>query len=98
MFDDGSPHNKSALCDTRTSNLGGWTKEDFVYTLSVHARAFGHRYTNDVLFRRFGVLDPTRTPTYAYGIIIAALAEEMAQGLAHKITRSPLYAKEARKP
>jgi hypothetical protein len=91
-FGDGSPHDKSAIYDTRTSNLGGWTKEDFVYAINVYQRAFGSRETNTALFKLFGVTDPARVPTYAYGQIIAALAESMSCGRKHNITRSPLYA------
>ena len=91
-FGDGSPHDRGARLDTRTGKLGGWTKEDFVYAINVHQRAFGSQYTSEIMFRMFGVSDPSRVPSYAYGTIIAALASEMASGLPHKISRSPLYA------
>jgi hypothetical protein len=91
-FQDGSPHDKSARLDTRTGKLGGWSRDDFTYTINVHQRAFGARYTSEILFRMFGMSDPTRVPSYAYGTIIAVLASEMASGLPHHIARSPLYA------
>jgi hypothetical protein len=92
IFRDGSPHDKSAPYDTRSGKLAGWEKADFTYAIHVHALAFGGQYTSEVLFRLFGVTDPTRVPSYAYGPIIAALAEEMSLGLPHRIARSPLYA------
>jgi hypothetical protein len=91
-FDDGSPHNRSARWDTRTGKLGGWTRGDFVDTINVHQRAFGPSRTRKVLHTIFGTTDPTRIPDFAYGAIISALAEEMACGQPHNITRSPLYA------
>lgn len=96
-FGDGLPHDaKGAMYDNfRGGNLGGWDKGEFTNTINVHQRAFGPEYTNQMLFKMFGVTDSTRVPSYAYGQIIAALAEDMAAGLPHNIKRSPLYAGKA---
>ncbi len=88
-FTDGSPHDKSARLDTRTGKLGGWTREDFVYTINVHQRAFGANHTCRALMTLFGTADPSTVPSYAFGTVIAALASEMAAGLPHNIPLAP---------
>jgi hypothetical protein len=92
FFGDGQPHDKSAILDSRTGNLGGWTRADFANALNVHQRAFGPYRTGQALVALFGTSDPTRIPSYAYGQIIGALTAEMACGQPHHIPRSPIYA------
>jgi hypothetical protein len=88
-FKDATPTNGRAVQydNFRGGVIGGWKREDFVYAVNVHQRAFGARRTQEVLYRLFGTTDPTAVPWYAYGPVIAACAEEMAQGLPHSIPR-----------
>jgi hypothetical protein len=92
QFADGSPHDKSAVFDTRTGDPGAmWTREDFVHAINVHQRAFGARLTRNMMHKLFGVLDPSLVPPFAYGQIIARLAADMAEGRPHNIPRTRLY-------
>ena len=89
-FADGSPHNKSALADSRTGVIGGWTKQDFVTAVNVHAKAFGPSMTRDAIASVIHT-DISQMPSYAYGAIIATLAAEMTATKQNNIPRAPLY-------
>lgn len=89
-FADGSPHDKSALADTRTGHMGGWTKADFITAVNVHSRAFGPSMTRDAIMS-VTTAELTRIPSYAYGSIIATLAAEMAAVRQNNIPRAPVY-------
>ncbi len=87
-FEDGSPHNAlSERYDNFKGPALGWDKADFVRAIGVHQKAFGAARTLSLLYL-CGVKSLTDIPSYAYGRIIAALADEMAQGLPHNVPRS----------
>lgn len=89
-FTDGSPHcARSEQFDNfvGVTLAAGWTRRDFTHAVNVHQRAFGPVATAKLLLRLFNTTDPTRVPAYAFGIVIAALAAEMAQGRAHRIRK-----------
>jgi hypothetical protein len=89
-FADGSPHDKSALYDTRTGKVVGWSKDEFVCAINTHQKAFGPAATRAILFELFETTDPTNIPSFAFGSIIQAIAAEMAEGRAHAIVRNPI--------
>jgi hypothetical protein len=73
-FDDG---HSSSPWDTRTGNVTGWTRSDFVYVLQAYSKAKGPRQAASIIQQFCGMADPTLVPSYMFGRVIAVMTQQI---------------------